>query len=415
MRRTWLCALLLCGLAACQGPGAVTNDVSQPPPTVGGVVVSTGEGACATPAFTMVDGGGSANYSAWGPETGSSPRALLTKEPEYRSAPIYFNLELGNAKSRFITLALDESGGPGKGYDTLYVDANNHGDLTDFPPIKLDVQKQGPQQQTLTPPAPIPLTIRYHDGESRQVATKITFNVYRYGASQTNWSVMCQPTQHVEGKVSFGGKETLVGIYDANSLSATANWCFDDYGADRLRIDLKGDGKLDAAADMPLSKVIAYDGKLWELDVNSAATRVSVKPCGLPSGPLALAIGFAKDAKAADGRIEMANHGGIAFSARLTGGAPTLVPVGKYRITSASLTLDDGAGTKWDAAFSYPRAIEVLPETGATLALGPPIKLETVVASAGPVMRGGKRRRRVQARRRDASLLHAHGAAGGAL
>ena len=70
--------------------------------------------------------------------TGERPRELLSKEPEYKSArPLYSAVELGDAKDRFITLVVDESKGSGSGYDTLYVDANNNGDLTDDPVRRL--------------------------------------------------------------------------------------------------------------------------------------------------------------------------------------------------------------------------------------------------------------------------------------
>jgi hypothetical protein len=334
----------------------------------------------APPQFVMVDGSDRASYSMWAQGNTSAPRAFLTKEPDYKSTPVYFNLELGNGKDRFITLALDESGGPGKGYDTLYVDTNNHGDLTDCPPIKLEVQRQTPQYSNLTTKDPITLTVRYHDGTSRQIATRINISINRWNA-QTNYSLNAQPTQHVEGKVMFGDKPVLVGLYDASPASGSANWCFDDYGTDRLRLDLNGDGKLTPDKEMPLSKVISCDGKLWELEVNSAATQVTVKPCELPSGPIAVVAAFAKDARLVDGKLELANHAGIALSARFAEGAPMPAPAGKYRVTSASLTLADAAGKKWVADFSYPHAVEILPETGASLTFGMPLKVEPAVAS----------------------------------
>ena len=368
MRRIWLSSLLLSAAAICT---AAPQTAPAPAAKLE-----------APPTFVMVDGSsGRANYSTWTQEGVSAPRAFLTKEPDYKGAPLYFNVELGNAKDRFITLALDESGGPGKGYDTLYVDANNHGDLTDCPPIKLEVQRQGPQYSNFKAKDPIALTVRYHDGTSRQIATRININVSRWGANQSNYSLNCQPTQHVEGRVMFGDKPVLVGLYDSSPASGTANWCFDDYGTDRLRIDLNGDGKLTPDGEAPLSKVISYDGKVWELEVNSAVTQVTAKPCGLPSGPLAVVAAFAKDAKLVEGKLELANHAGVALSARFAEGAPTVAPAGKYRVTSASLTLADAAGKKWNASCSWPRPVEIAVQTGASLTFGMPLKLEPVVTT----------------------------------
>lgn len=59
------------------------------------------------------------------------------KEPTYSSTkPLYSKLVLNEDASRILTLVFDESGGTGKGYDTLYADVNVNCDLTDDSPIK---------------------------------------------------------------------------------------------------------------------------------------------------------------------------------------------------------------------------------------------------------------------------------------
>jgi hypothetical protein len=55
----------------------------------------------------------------------AAPKKLL-QEPKYQSRnPVYYAARYGDAKDNVFTFVLDESGGPGKGYDVLYVDANN--------------------------------------------------------------------------------------------------------------------------------------------------------------------------------------------------------------------------------------------------------------------------------------------------
>jgi hypothetical protein len=58
-----------------------------------------------------------------------------------------------------------------------------------------------------------------------------------------------------------------------------------------------------------------------------------------------------------------------------------VAPAGKYRVTAASLTLADAAGKKWEADFSYPHTVEILPETGASLTFGMPLKLEPAITA----------------------------------
>ncbi|HUU60057.1 MAG TPA: hypothetical protein VMZ50_10970, partial [Phycisphaerae bacterium] len=55
-----------------------------------------------------------------------APRKKLLQEPAYKSAkPVHYAAVLGDAADNVYTLVIDESGGTGKGYDTLYVDADN--------------------------------------------------------------------------------------------------------------------------------------------------------------------------------------------------------------------------------------------------------------------------------------------------
>lgn len=56
----------------------------------------------------------------------------LVKPPELKSSqPRYIIYALGFSGSKLVTMILDESGGAGTGYDTLYVDYDGRGDLTD--------------------------------------------------------------------------------------------------------------------------------------------------------------------------------------------------------------------------------------------------------------------------------------------
>ena len=56
----------------------------------------------------------------------------LVKEPAYKSEKVRYTLwALGDGKKSVMTMAWDESGGTGKGYDTFYFDTNFNGDLTE--------------------------------------------------------------------------------------------------------------------------------------------------------------------------------------------------------------------------------------------------------------------------------------------
>lgn len=55
----------------------------------------------------------------------AAPEKLL-QEPKYLSEnPVYYAAELGDAEDNVFAFVIDESGGPGEGYDVLYADLNN--------------------------------------------------------------------------------------------------------------------------------------------------------------------------------------------------------------------------------------------------------------------------------------------------
>ena len=66
------------------------------------------------------------DYS-WVPRT-------IAKAPQFKSDNVRYNIwVLGDGKKSVMTMAWDESGGTGTGYDTLYVDRNFNLDLTRGP------------------------------------------------------------------------------------------------------------------------------------------------------------------------------------------------------------------------------------------------------------------------------------------
>jgi hypothetical protein len=66
------------------------------------------------------------------------------KEPGYISdKPLYAKLALDEKGTRLLVFAFDESSGTGKGYDTIYMDQNLNGDLTDDMAVKGTVKRNG--------------------------------------------------------------------------------------------------------------------------------------------------------------------------------------------------------------------------------------------------------------------------------
>lgn len=364
MRLLLVCPLVLCGALA-----QAANTASALQPTNGGV-------------------------SVWrahqGVQPKESPQEPLSREPDYRSdKPLYVTLELGDADDRFVTVALDESGGAGKGYDTLHVDANNNGNLTDDPPVKVDVKKSGGHTALLV--QALPVTVKYRDDAERTFDIMLKIGVRRYGgpAANLSWSVIYHPVQHMEGLIAIGGKKVLAGVYDAYGEGSHANGCFNDYGIDRLRLDLDGDGKLDRSKEeVPLSRAIAFDGKLWELAADGPAAQLTVKPFEAASGLISVGGRVSDGAAIESSSVELSTGEGYAFSCRLSEEEAFRAPVGEYRISRGRLNLTDRDGVAWRAGFSYPTTLRVEADEATPLVVGMPITVEPIVT--GNLRRGAR-------------------------
>ncbi|MCY3020905.1 MAG: hypothetical protein NTW87_17955 [Planctomycetota bacterium] len=343
----------------------------------------------------LVDGGAeNSTRQLW---LEGSSRRVLVNEPDLTSEkPLWFALELGNGKDRFIAAVADESKGTGTGYDRLFVDVNNNGDLTDDKPIKLAKSDAENPPNISLEFEPVAVKVKYHDGTDRPLRVKIALQGYRGGGDddRTQWSANYSIDQHLEGQVAFGDKKMLVGIYDAagqGPVTGDANGCFDDFGLDRVRIDLNGDGKLDAEKeDFPLSKVIACDGKLWEVEIDSAGRKADVRPCKLPAGRLELRGSFDAGATVEAASLQLLSSLGYIFRCDLAKDKTVSVPAAKYSIEDGSLTLADTKGSKWTAKFTYPKTVRLKADEAVPVAIGKPLMLKPVVKD---LVRAGSRTR----------------------
>jgi hypothetical protein len=291
------------------------------------------------------------------------------------------SLDLGNdAADRTVSALLDESGGTGKGYDRLWVDADNDGDLCNQPALRVQSKRQG---RTVSLHAePIEVLIRYAHGARRRYRVRLDVRGYARSASlPIAWSAACHLDQHARGALRIGDRPAmLAAVFDSSREGQPANGCFDDYGTDRLRIDLDGNGVLDPGAeDFPLSKVVSIDGRLWSVEVDSAGSRLQTARYEGPTGRIHVAGGFPPASSSVTGRAEFRAHGGIAVLLPLRFGADAEMPAGVYRVENGLLTRTDAEGRAWDAAFTMQTPLPVEPGKTSSVVLGLPLTVEPMV------------------------------------
>jgi hypothetical protein len=324
----------------------------------------------------LVDGGAPFR-SDWrnAPVTNACPGRLVA-EPRYKSDRVlYISLRLGSGEGQAIIGGLDESGGPGSGYDTLYLDANNNGDLTDDPAIQPGIKRAG--AVTALDVKPVYVTIK-DSGVARSVRIKLEIRGNREANGKSiSWSAACHVDQHLEGRLDIGDRKgVLVGIYDSSDSGRESNGCFDDYCVDRFRIDLNGDGQLDVKTeDFPLSKAISVDGRLWQVAIGAAGTDINLTPFVSPTGKVNFDVRLANSARLTGGVVGLISDDGYGFACSLPMKDGFELPQSVYRVTNAHLAFVDGAGKKWEALFSSAKPVTVSGNDGIRLAVGGPLKL----------------------------------------
>ena len=291
--------------------------------------------------------------------------------------PLFLSLRLGDAGA-VLHGAVDESGGNGSGHDVLYVDTDGDADLSDEPALRPARELEGRTTSLRTDP--VRVAVQYADGSLRKVAVRIAVSGVRDPDGKgTAWSAQCHVAEFLAGAVDIGERRgTKIAILDRSFAGHGMNACFNDYGVDRLRIDLDGDGEWDPGSEeFPLSKVIRVDGKLWELATGAAASRVAVRPCTLPTGRVKLWAATDGDGPVT-GRAELVSGLGFAFTYDLPNRQGITVPEGRYRISRAALHMADAAQRTWSATFSVSNTVAVVRDRESPVQLGAPFKVVPV-------------------------------------
>lgn len=363
-----------------------------------------------------------------------APKQALSAQPKYGSAnPVYFSAKFGAEPDNEYALVLDESKGTGKGYDTLYVDANHNLDLTDDAPVKGDCRSRGTTVYGDFPPTEI--VIQY--GQT-SLPYQFSTRYYAYpvrtrtssGQAETGkkrFSLYLQAACYCTGTVVLGDSSRKIALMDYN-----ADGRFDSYfevnrrvrtsdgklyaTGDTLRIDLNGDGRFDTNTGGPeafgYSEQIALSGQFYHLSAAPHGRAIEIASASPKLGTLQRAGGgeFTVSLASGSGIMEFKSQDGAAA-----------VPVGSYSLFSATMQQQDAQGQQWqlvtygttstpritvtegrvtEAKFGHPLCPEVTSRSGRGGSVRPgssaylSLKISGQggdVCSAGDITRGGRR------------------------
>jgi hypothetical protein len=227
----------------------------------------------------------------------------------------YARVRYGGDDSRRVAVVLDEVGPDD--FD-LYVDANRDGLIE----AKEKLAGAG-GDRTGTLDAEItrgPQTLH----EPRRV-------LWRLGVRRN--AIKLATLGHVEGTVLVAGKKLAARRVDGN-----ANGLFAD-AADRVWIDLDGDGRWDPIAEQfPFMPVLTLNGRRYAVRGDPAGSRLSVEPL-TAEGRVRLRLGtLARDATLLKIDVSLTGEDGSAFSVTALD-RPAVLPAGRYAIASVSLSV----------------------------------------------------------------------------
>jgi hypothetical protein len=144
------------------------------------------------------------------------------------------------------------------------------------------------------------------------------------------------------GSVTIGGKEVAALLTDGD-----ADGCFDGSGADRVWLDLDGDGKFDPLTEQfPVGTVTTHGGTAFLARPRANGLGLAVRERPAESGTLTVKVGRLPGSEMVELAAQYASEFGELVVVRKEGEALP-VPAGRYRIESVHLSLADADGKVW--------------------------------------------------------------------
>lgn len=211
------------------------------------------------------------------------PNEALQSEPEYGSEkPIYYAARYGDAEDNIFTISLDETGGTGTGYDTLYADLNNDNRL-DGKTERYPITMSG---LTTREKAPVNLCLQVRSG-GKTIPYSFEFTAFRYKGDRhpiEKVHANCRNSTIFTGYAEWGGKRCKMAVADLDS-----NGLFNDYekgifNGDRIFVDFDGDGVFRSTSgqgkkkeSFPYARYSEIDGNWYRLEVTPDGGTLSIQ------------------------------------------------------------------------------------------------------------------------------------------
>lgn len=334
---------------------------------------------------------------------------LLAKPGEIKKAPAtksqypLYGLLPVDAKTR-LGFLVDESKGSGKGYDTLIVDLNANGDLTDDPVGEV-AQRQGepgqPMEQATFGPIVAPEKMQRGAWTPAIAAQLYVYNrdAIRQGGRQYFGYLGIRPACYLEATIEANGMKETIGIVDGScnmTLGDEALFQVNQRGsdvywalpyADAVLRDRNGSGKFEMNVvnqeAEPLSSLIFVGNKPFEIALSRDLESVRIEPYSKATGQLVIAEDRNADSVLLGRKLSGNRWEAISVE---PAGEPITVPAGEYRLHSC-VVADSVEGDTIIAAAGTNRTtggtVEVEEGGSAQLTCGAPLDLRVTADKRG--------------------------------
>lgn len=302
-----------------------------------------------------------------------APKESLAAEPEYKSSPVYYAAVYGDAEDNVFTFAIDESGGSGTGYDTVYVDSNNDNR------IDPDKERCAFSMSSVRREDPIRLKIEVTSG-GKKAPYWFNFTAFPYTDGKNPVEKIhanLRNSSYYTGEAVFDGKTLRVALADLNS-----NGLFNDpevdgtFKGDRFFIDLndndsfKDDRGWDASPGYPYGGYTKIAGRWYEIIASPDGSQVRIASAapslGLVEAPAVVASATLRSES---------QPCTLDFSA-----GPASGIAGAYRVRSITLRGGFWQTTAWFPEGSRPAVTIREGETVKLDGVGPPLRIEPTVS-----------------------------------
>ncbi len=310
-----------------------------------------------------------------------TPKETLLAQPEYASeAPVYYAAVYGDSEDNVFTFVIDESEGTGKGYDTLYLDADNDN--------RIDAQSERImfKMSTTIHAEPVRLKIEISSG-GRKAPYWVDFTAFPYTDQKNPIEKIhanLRNASYYTGEAMFQGTRCKIAIADLNS-----NGLFNDpesegiWKGDRFFVDLDNDGSFmddrgdDGNNGFPYGRYTKIEDRWYTIVASADGGTVTISEA-VPAFGQVEAPGIFKTAY-----LQSENQ---ACHLSFSNGVATAL-TGTYRVRSFVLSAPDASTPAliWRALASVPvearRDITILEgETASLEHYGPPLSIKPTIA-----------------------------------